>query len=62
MSRSGRVLAIGGKHCDYGWTGSIFIRFLFSIESFLETKAANRLLLYLMIRTRNVLNAFDPCP
>ena len=46
MSRSRRVLAIGGKHCDYGWTGSVFIHFLFPIESFLETKAANRLLLY----------------
>ena len=29
MSRSRRVLAIGGKHCDYGWTGSVFIHFYF---------------------------------
>ena len=29
MSRSRRVLAIGGKHCDCGWTGSVFIRFYF---------------------------------
>ena len=27
MFRSRRVLAIGGKHCDYGWTGSVFIHF-----------------------------------
>ena len=26
MFRSRRVLAIGGKHCDYGWTGSVCIR------------------------------------
>ena len=29
MFRSRRVLAIGGKHCDYGWTGSVFIHFYF---------------------------------
>ena len=29
MSRSRRVLAIGGKHCDYGWTGSVFIHSYF---------------------------------
>ena len=29
MSRSRRVLAIGGKHCEYGWTGSVFIHFYF---------------------------------
>ena len=29
MSRSRRVLAIGGKHCDCGWTGSVFIRSYF---------------------------------
>ena len=29
MSRSRRVLATGGKHCDYGWTGSVFIHFYF---------------------------------
>ena len=27
MFRSRRVLAIGGKHCDYGWTGSVVIHF-----------------------------------
>ena len=27
MFRSRRVLAIGGKHCDYEWTGSVFIHF-----------------------------------
>ena len=29
MSRSRRMLAIGGKHCDCGWTGSVFIHFYF---------------------------------
>ena len=29
MSISRRVLAIGGKHCDYGWTGSVFIHLYF---------------------------------
>ena len=29
MYRSRRVLAIGGKYCDYGWTGSVFIHFHF---------------------------------
>ena len=29
MSRSRRVLAIGGKHCDYGWIGSVFIHFYY---------------------------------
>ena len=28
MFRSRRVLAIGGKHCGYGWTGSVFIHFM----------------------------------
>ena len=27
MFKSRRVLAIGGKHCDFGWTGSVFINF-----------------------------------
>ena len=27
MYRSRRVLAIGGKHCNNGWTGSVFIHF-----------------------------------
>ena len=29
MSRSRRVLAIGGKHCDLGRTGSVFIHLYF---------------------------------
>ena len=29
MSRSRRVLAIGGKHLDHGWIGSVFIHFYF---------------------------------
>ena len=36
--------------------------FLFHIESFLGTNAANMLLLYLVIRTLNLLNTFDSCP
>ena len=32
MFRSRRVLAIGGKYCDYGWTGSVFIHFYFLLK------------------------------
>ena len=35
--------------------------FLFHIESFLGTRAANMWLLYGVIRTLNLFNTFDPC-
>ena len=41
MSRSRRVLAIGGKHCDYGWTGSVFIHF-FSYRKFLGDESSKQ--------------------
>ena len=39
MSRFRRVLAIGGKHCDYGWTGSVFI---ISYRKFLGDKSSKQ--------------------
>ena len=43
MSRSRRVLAIGGKHCDYGWTGSVFIHFYFqSYRKFLGDESSKQ--------------------
>ena len=41
MYRSPRVLAIGGKHCDYGWTGSVFIHFN-PCRKFLGDKSSNQ--------------------
>ena len=41
MSRSRRVLAIGGKHCDYGRTGSVFIHFI-SYRKFLGDKSSKQ--------------------
>ena len=38
MSRSRRVLSIGCKHCDYGWTGSAFI----SYRKFLGDKSSKQ--------------------
>ena len=42
MSRSRRVLAIGGKHCDCGWTGSVFIPFFISYRKFLGDKSSKQ--------------------
>ena len=41
MSRSRRVLAIGGKHCDYGRTGSVF-SILISYRKFLGDKSSKQ--------------------
>ena len=41
MFRSRRVLAIGGKHCDYGWTGSVFIHFM-SCRKFLGDESSKQ--------------------
>ena len=51
MSRSQRVLATGGKHCDYGWTGSVFIHFI-SYRKFLGDESSKQV--------ASILNDKDP--
>ena len=41
MSRSRRVLAIGGKHCDYGWTGS-YLSIFISYTKFLGDNSSRQ--------------------